>query len=42
MGGALNPNTLHSPPVSSMLDKIAQFLKLFMFFPGVKTMTSTS
>ena len=42
MGVALNPNIPHSPPVCSMFDEIEQILKLFMFFPGVTTITSVS
>ena len=39
MSSAVNPNTLHSPPVCNMFDERAQYLKLFMFFPGVTIMT---
>ena len=42
MSGAVNPNTPHSPPVCSMFNEIAQFLKLFMFFPSVTIMTVAS
>ena len=39
---AVNRNTPHSPPVCSMFNKIAQYLKFFMFFPGVTITTSVS
>ena len=42
MSGAVNPNTPHSPPVCAMFNEIAQYLKFFMFFPGVTIMTSAS
>ena len=42
MSGAVNSNTPHSAPVCIMLNEIAQYLKLFMFFPGVKIMISAS
>ena len=42
MTGAVNPNNLHSPPVCTMFNKIAQYLKFFMLFPSVTIMTSAS
>ena len=42
MSGAVNPNTSHSPPVCTMFNEKAQYLKFFMLFPGVTIMTSTS
>ena len=42
MSGAVNPNTLHNPPVCNMFDERAQYLKLFMFFPVVTIMTLAS
>ena len=42
ISGAVNPSTSHSQPVGSMFNEIVQFLKLFMFFPGVLIMTSAS
>ena len=38
--GAVNRNTSDSPPVCSMFNEIAQYLKFFMFFPGVTIATS--
>ena len=38
--GAVNRNTPHSPPVCSMFNEIAQYLKFFRFFHGVTRMTS--
>ena len=40
MSGAVNLNILHSSPVCTMFNEIAQYLKFFMFFPGVTIMTS--
>ena len=40
--GAVNPNTPLSPPVCSMFNEIAQYLKFFMFFLGVTIMMSVS
>ena len=40
MSGAVNPNTPRSPPVCTMFNEIAQYLKFFMFFPDVTIMTS--
>ena len=40
MSGAVNPNTLHSSPVCTMFNEIAQYLKFFKFFLGVAIMTS--
>ena len=42
ISGAVNPSTAHSPPVCSMFNEIVQYLKFFMFWPGVKIMTSLS
>ena len=42
MTGAVNPNNLHSPPVCTMFNKIAQYLKFFMLFTSVTIMTSAS
>ena len=40
MSGAVNPNTSYSPPVCTMFNEVAQYLKFFMFFLGVTIMTS--
>ena len=40
MSGAVNLNILHSSPVCTMFNEIAQYLKFFMFFLGVTIMTS--
>ena len=40
MSSAVTSNTLHSSPVCTMFNDIAQYLKLFMFFPGITIMTS--
>ena len=40
MSGAVNLNILHSSPVCTMFNEIAQYLKFFMIFPGVTIRTS--
>ena len=42
MSGAVNSNAPHSPLVCSMFNEIAQYLKFFMFLPGVTIMTLSS
>ena len=40
MGGAVNLNTPHSPPVRTMFNEIAPYLKFFMFFHNITIMAS--
>ena len=40
MSRAVNHNTSYSSPVRSMFNDIAQYLKIFKFFPSVTIMAS--
>ena len=42
MSGAVNPNTSRTPPVCTMFNEIAQYLKFVMLIPGVTIMMSVS